>query len=112
MNFEKRKATLHKKASLGELWVDLAFDETTGEAVGYVVSSVIDKVGEVDSVFVKKTYRRIGIGDMLMQQALAWMTWRSAETKIVDVSVGNEGAFDFYGRYGFLPRKTVLQQKP
>jgi ribosomal protein S18 acetylase RimI-like enzyme len=111
MTFEKRKVALYKKASLGELRVDLALDDTTGEAVGYVVSSVIDKVGEVDSVFVKEICRGRGIGGMLMGQVLAWMTQRGAETKIVDVSVGNEGAFGFYGRFGFLPRKTVLQQQ-
>jgi hypothetical protein len=30
--------------------------------------------------------------------------------KVVEVSVGNESAWGFYGRYGFLPRKTLLKQ--
>jgi hypothetical protein len=33
-----------------------------------------------------------------------------AASKIVEVGDGNEQAFGFYARYGFLPRKTVLKQ--
>jgi ribosomal protein S18 acetylase RimI-like enzyme len=38
------------------------------------------------------------------------MEQKNAAAKVVEVSVGNEGAWGFYGRYGFLPRKTFLEQ--
>jgi len=110
MTFEKRRAYLIKKAQRGVLHVDLAFDKATGETVGYLVSSVVEKTGEIESVFVHAKYRHMGVGGSLMQNALAWMEQQGATSKIVEVSVGNEGAFGFYGRFGFLPRKTVLQQ--
>jgi ribosomal protein S18 acetylase RimI-like enzyme len=110
MTFEKRKAYLLKKTQRGVLHVDLAFDEATGEVVGYLVSSVVEKTGEIESVFVHAKYRHMGVGGSLMQNALAWMEQQGATSKIVEVSVGNEGAFGFYGGFGFLPRKTVLQQ--
>jgi ribosomal protein S18 acetylase RimI-like enzyme len=46
----------------------------------------------------------------LMQKALAWMDEKAAEKKVVAVGVGNEYALGFYARYGFCPRKTVLEQ--
>jgi ribosomal protein S18 acetylase RimI-like enzyme len=30
--------------------------------------------------------------------------------KILEVAAGNEEAFGFYARYGFLPRKILLKQ--
>jgi ribosomal protein S18 acetylase RimI-like enzyme len=111
MTFEKRKADLLKKYLGGELRVELAVDEELGQPVGYVVSSVnSQKIGEVDSIFVSDAYRSMGIGGLLMKNALSWMDKCGVLEKVVEVSVGNEGAFGFYGRYGFLPRKTVLKQ--
>jgi ribosomal protein S18 acetylase RimI-like enzyme len=111
MTFEKRKAGLLKKAAGGELRVDLAVDEAAGKAVGYVVSTVnFEKIGEVESVFVCEGYRGMGVGGSLMKNALSWMGHIGALEKVVEVSIGNEVAFGFYRRYGFLPRKTVLKQ--
>lgn len=45
-----------------------------------------------------------------MKKALCWMEQEGAVQKIVDVGAGNEAAFGFYAKYGFLPRKTVLKQ--
>ncbi len=47
----------------------------------------------------------------MIQKALDWMEQNGATEKIVVVSVGNEKVWDFYGRFGFLPRKTVLKIK-
>jgi ribosomal protein S18 acetylase RimI-like enzyme len=112
MTFEKRKAAILKKAvDGGELRVDLAVDEASGKGVGYIISSVSgEKVGELDSVYVDDAYRRMGVGGTLMQTALAWMDQKGAVEKLVEVSVGNEVAWGFYGRFGFKPRKTVLKQ--
>ena len=78
---------------------------------GYCVSSLdSEKTGEIESIFVDATYRRTGIGGSLMENALSWMNQEGAVAKIVEVAAGNEKAFGFYGRYGFLPRKTVLKQ--
>ncbi|MCW4000447.1 MAG: GNAT family N-acetyltransferase [Candidatus Bathyarchaeota archaeon] len=111
MTFEKRVAVLLKKSVGGELHLELALDQAAGRGVGYVVCSFGGEgVGEVDSVFVEEAYRGRGIGDKLMKNTLAWMEQRGALKKTVEVSVGNEAAWGFYGRYGFLPRKTVLEQ--
>jgi diamine N-acetyltransferase len=111
MTFEKRKAGLLKKADAGKMRVDLAFDEKSGRNVGYCVSSVsLENIGEIESIFVDTAYRGIGIGNRLMKKMLYWMEQEEVVEKIVEVAVGNEQAWGFYARYGFLPRKTVLKQ--
>jgi ribosomal protein S18 acetylase RimI-like enzyme len=111
MTFENRKADLLKKAEGGEMRVDVAIDEATGLSIAYIVSTLNSgKEGEIDSVYVEEPYRRMSVGGRLMQNALAWMDERGAVAKNVEVSFGNESAWGFYGRFGFLPRKTTLKQ--
>ena len=111
LTFEERKRAILQRASGGEVRVDLALD-ASGELVGYCVSS-IDRwlTGEIDSVFVGAKYRGQGIGRALMEKALAWLNGKGAKKKIVSVAVGNEQAYGFYSRFGFLPRRTLLEQK-
>jgi ribosomal protein S18 acetylase RimI-like enzyme len=79
--------------------------------VGYLVSSLsAERIGVVESVFVSEGYRRLGIGEALMRRALAWMDQNGAVEKTLEVTVGNEPVFGFYGRFGFLPRQTLLKQ--
>ncbi len=111
LTFEERKRAILQRASGGEVRVDLALD-ASGELIGYCVSS-IDRwlTGEIDSIFVTAKYRGQGIGRALMEKALAWLNGKGAKKKIVSVAVGNEQAYRFYSRFGFLPRRTLLEQK-
>jgi diamine N-acetyltransferase len=111
MTFEKRKQALLNKAEKGEMRVDLAVDEESGNKVGYCISSIDDeKTGEIESIYVAEQFRRQGTGNELILKALAWMDQKGAEKKTVAVGAGNEEAFSFYRKYGFLPRKTILEQ--
>jgi diamine N-acetyltransferase len=111
MTFAKRKATMLRKAECGEMRVNMAVDELTGKGVGYVVSTVgSDNVGEIQSVYVDSAYRRMGIGGALMRSVLSWMEEKAVSEKVVEVSVGNEEAWGFYGQFGFKPRLTLLKQ--
>jgi len=111
MTWQKRKYTLLKKMVGGEMHVEIAIDELTGRGVGYAVSTLnAQMAGEVESIYVEGAYRRMGVGKTLMKDSLDWMDHRGAATKQVEVSVGNEVAWGFYGRFGFKPRKTLLLQ--
>jgi len=111
MTFEKRKSDLLKKAATGKMRVDIASDEATCRKIAYLVSTLDSAmVGEIESVYVEEPYRRMGVGGRLMQNALDWMDQNGAVEKNVEVSFGNESAWGFYGRFGFLPRKTTLKQ--
>ncbi len=111
MTFDQRKKGLLEKSRKGALRIDLARDVKTGKLVGYCVSTVSeDKQGEIESIFIEKDYRRCGIGDNFMKQALNWMDSLSVTKRIIGVAVGNEEAFGFYSRYNFYPRVTILSQ--
>jgi ribosomal protein S18 acetylase RimI-like enzyme len=111
MTWEKRKADLLAKAVGGQMRIDIALDSDAKGPVGYLVSSLsAERIGVVESVFVSEGYRRLGIGEALMRRALAWMDQNGAVEKTLEVTVGNEPVFGFYGRFGFLPRQTLLKQ--
>ena len=111
MTFPKRKADLIKKAATGKMRISIAIDEANVQNVGYCISGINnERMGEIKSIFVSEAYRRKGIGDVLMQKALDWLEKQGALEKIVEVAAGNEKAWTFYVRYGFLPRKTMLKQ--
>jgi ribosomal protein S18 acetylase RimI-like enzyme len=110
LTFQDRKRAILQRALGGEVRVDLAFNGDT--LIAYCVSNV-DRLltGEIDSIFVDSKYRGQGIGRTLMAKALAWLSSVGAKKKIVSVGVGNEQAYGFYAKFGFLPRRTMLEQK-
>jgi len=108
--FEDRKKYFLDNAK-AELRVELAKDKAAGAVIGYCVSSIsTGEQGEIESIYVEPDYRKLGIGDALMQRALAWMDGRQIKRKRIGVAYGNEEVFGFYSRYGFYPRVTILQQ--
>lgn len=111
MTFSKRKATLLQKVAPGKMRINIAFDVGSGKNVGYCISGINDgQMGEINSIFVSEAYRSLGIGDVLMENALDWLDKQDAIEKVVEVAAGNEKAWGFYARYGFFPRKTILKQ--
>jgi ribosomal protein S18 acetylase RimI-like enzyme len=109
--FDQRKTDMLEKAKKGRVRIDLAKDVNTGELVGYCISSVSgDGQGEIDSIYIEPDYRGSGIGDNLTKRTLGWMDELSVTKKIVVVGAGNEEVFEFYRRYNFHPRATILEQ--
>lgn len=110
-NFDDRKAGLIEKTKTVALRIDLVKDSDTGRGVGYCICSVShEKIGEVDSIYIVPEHRALGIGDSLMRRALNWMDRHYTEKKVISIAGGNEQVFSFYGRYGFYPKNTILEQ--
>jgi GNAT superfamily N-acetyltransferase len=107
--FEERRAELLSKAAVGKLYVDLAMDG--GQLIGYCVSSISYRRGEIDSIFIEEMYRSSGIGGELMKRALSWMEDEPAESVRIAASIGNEEVMPFYRRCGFFPKHTLLELK-
>ena len=105
--FEYRKAYLRTKGDLGELLIFKAMDDDL--MVGYCVAS-INPIGdgEIESIYVEENYRGKKVGDSLIRAALDWLDENDVRSKSVAVTFGNEDAFPFYAKYGFLPRTTYL----
>lgn len=94
-----------------ELRVELVKDIKINRFIGYCVSSIKKgNIGEVESIYLEKDYRKYGIGDHLMAEAIFWFEERKIKTKHITVVSGNDDVLGFYGRYGFQPRKIVLEQ--
>jgi len=109
--FEMRKKNLLKKAQNGQLRIEIAVDQETAQNVGYCISRVeFSGDAEMESLYVHEIYRGLGLGETLLSNAITWMDEMGAHTKSVSVAVGNEKAFSFYARFGFHPRKTLLEQ--
>jgi ribosomal protein S18 acetylase RimI-like enzyme len=113
MTFEKRKEYFEHLAAAGYLCIDLAFDASEMEKyVGYCVSSLSqEKTGEIESIFVDEAYRSCGIGSALVSRALGWLDENGSTRNRVSVSEGNELVWNFYKKFRFYPRMTVLEQK-
>lgn len=112
MTFDDRKAYFAGLAETRALRVDLAFDPAVEKCVGYCISSLSpESAGEIESVYVDEVYRLQGVGTALVRRGIAWLDANGSATKRVSVADGNEEAFPFYRKFGFYPRRTVLEQK-
>ncbi len=108
--FSERKAKLRQKYKNGKIRVDIAAAQNC--PVGYLISAVLpDGTGEIESLYVDLAFRSRQIGVTLMQRALAWLDAQAVHTKTIAVAVGNETTYNFYAKFGFYPRLTLLQQK-
>lgn len=110
LNFDVRKGKFVNDNNL-EVKVDLIKDLETNAYIGYCISTVNKElIGEIESLFVEKEYRKYGLGDQLMNRAIEWLDNAEVKTKIIGVAEGNEDVLDFYKRYGFYKRRVILEQ--
>ena len=110
LTFDMRKKKFMNDA-YPELRIDLVKDQENNAFVGYCISTItMDLIGEIDSLYIEPEYRKFGIGDKLMSRSLEWLDSKNVRTKIIGVAEGNEQVFDFYKKYGFYERRTILEQ--
>ncbi len=81
------------------------------EYIGYCISTIIDDNGEIASVHVDKSYRRIGVGKKLVVEHLEWLKGKKCKVIGVTVSHENEITISFYKKLGFYPNTLYMQQK-
>ena len=73
-----------------------------GVCVGYLLSSLLSPEGELLRIGVHPSYRRRGIGAMLMEGFLKEAKTRECTRLFLEVRADNEGAIALYRRFGFL----------
>jgi len=64
----------------------------------------------IDLVYVRKDYRRCGLGRRLYEDALVIARERGLERIVVDVFEANDGSRRFHGQLGFEPIYTIYQR--
>lgn len=104
--FENRISKLLNKEYLS---VFIASD--SGGYIGYCIATADKNKGEIDSIYIKPDYRGQNIGSKLLERALKWLDKLTIKEIDIYVAEGNEQVFNFYERFGFKHRSTVLQKR-
>jgi ribosomal-protein-alanine N-acetyltransferase len=92
--------------------------EENGEVIGYIMCRVelglsnfgfsgIIKKGHIVSVAVLPQYRRKGIGEALITEAMEGMRRYSAKQCFLEVRITNTPAVDLYKKLGFQVTRTI-----
>ncbi|WP_431188437.1 GNAT family N-acetyltransferase [Caloranaerobacter azorensis] len=80
-----------------------------GKIFKIYISTINDRnIGEIESLYIEPDYRKLGIGNEFMKNALDWMDLNNVESICIEVSVGNKEVLSFYEEYRFLPRTIIL----
>lgn len=108
-SFSSRKEHFRRAYLNGGLYVLIAYFNE--KKLGYCVASVVDEVGEIESLYVDAKARGAQIGAQLMKRSLDWLRKNEPKKIVVKVAAGNEEVFEFYKKFGFAPRLTELQLK-
>ncbi|WML33464.1 GNAT family N-acetyltransferase [Clostridium sp. OS1-26] len=108
--FDKRIESIYRKAEKGIIKIDMLLDSYTGNYVGYCLSSIEDNLGEIESIYIEKQYRKFKLGDKLMKNALKWFESNSITNIEINVVYANDEALSFYERYGFHVGNYILKR--
>ena len=84
-------------------WV--AVDARDGVA-GYAAVDLDGKTAHLMNFAVRRDVRRKGVGTRLMRELLGALRWRGAKRLYLEVRASNAPAQAFYGRSGFIVRRT------
>ncbi len=80
---------------------DIIVAELNSKVVGYLVLMDLGREEKIMSIAVKKEYRRKGIGEMLLREAIRRVKSRGKERIILEVRVSNTPAINLYKKMGF-----------
>ncbi len=100
--------SIRKRVGDGNIVVWLLIDGDRDR--GYCIASLTrDGKGWIDSIFVTEECRGLGFGGRLLQSAITWLDDNGARCKRLTVTPGNDEIIGFYERFGFRPRKIVME---
>ena len=108
--FDKRMESIYKKAQKGIIKIDMLLDNDNGNYIGYCLSSIEDNLGEIESIYIEKKYRKFRLGDKLMKNALTWFESNRITNIEINVVYANDEALPFYERYGFHVGNYILKR--
>lgn len=108
-SFQKRqqKFLQHKEDD-----IQILLYENNNQPAGYIISTVSKGVGEIDSLYLKKSYRKTGMGRILTEKALTWLKGKECKKIIVTAAKGNERVLGFYREMGFRERSITMELPP
>lgn len=106
-NFETRIEGLLKKDGL-----HLLVAKKGASLIGYCISSIDQNEGDIESLYLKPEFRKLGAGNVLISESMKWLKGQGVDSISVTVAAGNESVLDFYRSHGFelstLKMKTIM----
>lgn len=86
-------------------------ENVESKIIGYCISTITGETCEIDSLFIEDNYRKLGLGNTLINRGIEWLKGNNCNKILVAVSDGHEEVFDFYMKNGFYPRFIYLELK-
>ena len=77
--------------------------------LGYCISSIEHKNGEVDSIYIDDELRDRGYGKLLINEHIKWMREHECKRIRVAVSFGHDSVREFYHHLGFYERLVYYE---
>lgn len=93
-----QKAIFREQANRGRLWI--AVSENSGECIGYLLFGGRYPALKVFQLFVKRSYRKVGIGEQLIRSLITWaekLSYLTASARVASDLPAN----GFWDRVGF-----------
>jgi ribosomal protein S18 acetylase RimI-like enzyme len=107
MTFEARIEDF-KTTPDGDLKISIA--RADGRVLGYCLSTIGPKGGEIESLCVLDELKGQGVGKEFVEAHIAWMKERGCARIRVSVAHGHESVLGFYRKLGFKERLITLEQ--
>lgn len=79
--------------------------------VGYCISSIDGKNGEIDSIYIDEELQSRGYGKQLIKDHIKWMKEKGCDQIRAAVSFGHDSVIDFYHKLGFYERLVYFELK-
>lgn len=112
---EKQRAGL--KMLLGSDRDRIFVAEKDGHVVGMCTLQIIistaegDYAGQIEDVIVDKSYRRMGIGSLLLDAAVEWAQFTGLKRLHLLADKNNQPALEFYHKHDWSPSALICLRK-
>jgi ribosomal protein S18 acetylase RimI-like enzyme len=104
--FNKRISSWKKAGNL-----KITISSTENHIVGYCISTITNKNGSIESLYVDTDFRRRGIAANLAKSHLKWFNDFGCEKSTVTTVYKNADALGFYKSIGLFPKTITLEEK-
>lgn len=96
LTFEKR---IQKNNDADQVKIFAAKEKN--KLTGYLIASIKDSHGEIDSLYIDKPYRKKNTASELFEKAENWLKISGVMDVAIQVAAGNESVHGFYMKYGY-----------
>ena len=113
MNKEEARKAIFRQMKRHPGTVKVAVSE--GQPVGFVIfkakNSSLGSYGRISTIFVEASYRKHGVGALLLKEAEKSLASRGIKHICADITSTNSPSLDFFREHGYRETRTVVEKK-